>query len=76
VICGAAEGYVICRAGGGCYLWNVRKLWVVHFSVMVELIMSRRWSFSGLVDLWKKQGVRWRVLLMVGVPLCGVVDLS
>jgi hypothetical protein len=49
---------------------------VVRFCIMVGLIISRRWSLTSLVDLWKKQGVRWRVLLMVGVPLCVVVDLS
>jgi hypothetical protein len=61
---------------GLSYLWNVRSWWVVHFGIMVGLIICRRWSLTGLVDMWKKRGARWRVLLMVGVPLCGVVDLS
>jgi hypothetical protein len=37
----------------------------------------RKWSLTCLVNLWwKKQRIRWRVLLMMGVPLHGVVDFS
>jgi hypothetical protein len=49
---------------------------VFCFGVMVGLIISRRWSLTSLVDLWKKRRVIWRVLLMVGVPVYGVLDLS
>jgi hypothetical protein len=77
VICGTAEGYVICRAGGGMLSVEFADVVVVGCGVMVGQIVCQRWSLTGLTNLcWKRRRIRWRVLLMIGVPLNGVVDFS
>jgi hypothetical protein len=62
---------------GICYLWSWPRWGMVSGGIVVRLVVCWRPDLVAFVCLWRKwQRISWRILVVVGSPLHGVIYFS